>query len=43
MTVALMLLFYRYDGLGDGSLLSGLGYRRHWSTAGYVRRLFEFT
>ena len=31
MTVALMLLFYKYDGLGDGGLLSGIGHRRHWS------------
>ena len=43
MTVALMPLFYRYDGLGDGVLLSGISYHRHWSTAGYVRSLLKLT
>ena len=43
MTVALMLLFYEYDGLGDGVLLSGISYHRHWSTTGYVRPLLKFT
>ena len=32
MTVALILLFYRYDGFGDGVLLSGISCHRHWST-----------
>ena len=43
MTVALMLLFYEYDGLGDGVLFSGISYHRHWSTAGYVCPLLEST
>ena len=43
MTVALTLLFYRCDGLGDGVLLSGISYHRHWSTAGYVNPLLKST
>ena len=35
MTAALILLFYRYDGFGDGVLLSGISCHRHWSTAEY--------
>ena len=44
MTVALLtLLFYKFDGLGNGVLLSGISYQRHCSTAGYVRSLLKFT